>query len=616
LTPPIKECHKSLLIKKIILQLYSILDRKQRIHVCFLLLGMILAGLAELIGLALIPFLVMLLASPDLVATKIQQYGLQKILTYGDLQNHLPLYLVGIALFFLVKNLFSSLLTHLQARFQIHAQFSLSQRLLSSYLYAPYEAHLQFNSSHKVYLITNELPRIFQSVVSPLFVFLTESIIFLFLALALLATNPLPFLGTLTLVGGASATFYLLLRKRIFQLGKEQTFFGQKSTQATSQSLGGIKEIKVLGREDIFLADFSSSSLHFARAARLIAACKAYPKYFIEVIIISTLTLIIGIMLIYGKQQPAAILGSISFFAVTAIRLAPSLNRMVVSANDMMSSRAVLDKVCLDLDGDTPIKTPLKSPEIKFEETIYFDHVSYTYPGASAPSLSALSFSMKRGTTLALVGSSGSGKTTVANILLGLLSPSAGAVLVDGHSIHNNLRSWQSKIGYIPQSIYLADDSIRRNIAFGVPNDQIDETAIQDALQAAQLSSLVEELPLGLDQFVGEHGVRLSGGQIQRIGIARALYHRPEILLMDEATSALDNQTEQQITAILHRLHGQKTIFIIAHRLSTIQHADKIIFIEKNSQVTEGSYASLYQSCPAFSSMVDAGTNLITSETI
>lgn len=606
MTTPIKECHKETVIVKLFSQIASILDPRSRLQACLLILAMFLVGIAELIGLLLIPVLIMLLAYPAQLENRIKTYGLDAWLPAQDLYSHLSLYLLVLTIFFVGKNLFSSGLVYMQTLFQTRAHRQLSQRLLASFLSAPYEHSLNASSSRQLHLITVEVPRLFNSVVGPMFVLLTESIICLILGLTLLFFDPFSFLSVTLLVVGSSAAFYFFLRRRITRLGKIQSDLGQKTAKIAAQSLGGLKEIKVLGREGYFLGQFDQSSSAYIRSTRVGSSFKLYPKYFIESIIILGITVMIGIMLAYGQKDQVTILGGLSFFAVSAIRLAPCLSRIVAASNDILGARSTLEDICGSLN-QTPLPVVTTGAPLTFSKNLEFKNVSYSYPGTSIEILSNLNFVLGKGSTMALVGPSGAGKTTLANALLGLLPVSIGQILVDGQSIETNPGSWQKKIGYIPQSIYLADDSIRHNIAFGIPDQDIDDALVMEAVEAAQLRDLIQSLPNGLDQYVGERGIRLSGGQIQRIGIARALYRRPEILVMDEATSALDNQTEQQITSILGKLHGQKTIFIIAHRLSTIKNADKILFLQKDSKLEQGAYHNLYQTSPAFAAMVDAG---------
>jgi ATP-binding cassette, subfamily B, bacterial PglK len=264
----------------------------------------------------------------------------------------------------------------------------------------------------------------------------------------------------------------------------------------------------------------------------------------------------------------------------------------------MRHSTYVLDRLYLDLkEVDKVVETEKKikqltqaNADLTFEKEVVLDRVTYQYPGVTEPSLKDISLALRRGESIGLIGKSGAGKTTLVDVILGLLVPDSGEIKVDGVSVNENLRSWQNLIGYIPQSIFLTDDTIERNIAFGVTDDKIDRQRLHQAIQAAQLTELMKDLPDGLDTIVGERGVRLSGGQRQRVGIARALYHEREILVLDEATAALDNETESLVTEAIKSLSGKKTTIIIAHRLSTIEHCDRVYMLEKGQIIKSGNY--------------------------
>ena len=609
MTAGIQECNKGGVIFKIIQQLRFVLDSKDRLKGFFLVLGMFVSGLAELLGLLLIPGLLMLMAYPDELERWIEGKGLSGVLPSGQLEQHLPLYLLLLALFFLGKNVFSSALVHLQTLWQSAAQNKLGRRLMRAYLLAPYEFSLNASSSRRLHLISVQLPRVFNSLISPCLILLSESIVFLILGLSLLLVDARSFVSATFVIGGASVLFYLALRKLMARAGQEQSRLGDDLTRLVNQGLGGLREIKVMGLEERILENFEKISRNYSYVSRLSSSFKLYPKYFIEASVILTITGMIALMLYFGGNNQAEILGGLSFFAVTAIRLAPCLSRIVAAANDILASRSALHEIVEDLATAPPPPEGGSTP-LDLRDSIEFRNVHYRYPGSPGETVKQLSFSINKGKTVALVGPSGSGKTTVANLLLGLLSPTDGGIWIDGTAVQVRPESWQKKLGYIPQSVYLADDSIRKNIAFGIASAEVDEQALAEAVRVAQLQDLVADLPLGLEQPVGERGIRLSGGQIQRIGIARALYHRPEILVMDEATSALDNQTEQQITSIIGGLHGKKTLLVIAHRLSTVQNADQVLFLKEGRLHASGSYAGLYDSCPEFRAMVDAGSTL------
>jgi ABC-type multidrug transport system fused ATPase/permease subunit len=292
-------------------------------------------------------------------------------------------------------------------------------------------------------------------------------------------------------------------------------------------------------------------------------------------------------MLAQGRAMES-VLPMLALFAAAAFRLMPSVNRILGAVQTLRFNQPVIDTLYTDLQLAIPAANANPIPATPFSEMLQLRQVNYTYFGAPQPALNDLSLAIRRGESVGFIGASGAGKSTLVDIILGLLTPDSGELRMDGTDIHVHLRNWQNQIGYVPQSIFLTDDTLRRNVAFGLPNEQIDDAAVHDAIMAAQLEEFVASLPDGLETVVGERGVRLSGGQRQRIGIARALYHDPAVLVLDEATSALDAATERGVMQAVDALHGTKTIIIVAHRLSTVEHCDRLYRLEQGRVVEEG----------------------------
>jgi ATP-binding cassette subfamily C protein len=590
-------------IKTIRQKIIFIFDRRDYIRALILLVLMIGGGVLELVGLMLIPVLVLMLSSPQSLLERLEKHGLAYLIPSGGVERAILPFLVFLAAFFLFKNLYLSLMVWLQGRFQGLMQNKLCSRLYQSYLHAAYYKTLATNSSRQSSVLQGETPRLFNNLFTPALGFMTEIIVFIFVAGAMLTANPIIFLIAVTLIGGGTALFYFFFRRRVKIWGGELTQTGSMVSQAVGQGLTGFKEIKALGREEFFLEVYNRNALRSILLNRRLSMMVQYPKFFIETIAIFSIVVVVLALQFQGRTS-ASILSEITLFAVTAIRLVPSLNRLVNAATMIQGALPALDSVVADLEwfeaSESGVKITASPEPFRFSKEIQFENVTFNYPKSSKPAINGVSFTVKRGETVALVGRSGAGKSTAADILLGLLEPASGRVSVDGRNIHESIRSWQKFIGYIPQTIFLCDDTLRRNIALGLRDEEIDEGKLWSAAEAAQLKELISTLPDGIDERVGERGVRLSGGQRQRIGIARALYHQPQILLMDEATSALDNQTEKQITDILGQLHGSITMIIIAHRLSTIQHADNIILFEEGKIISQGSYAELLKTSAAF----------------
>ena len=375
--------------------------------------------------------------------------------------------------------------------------------------------------------------------------------------------------------------FFIISKKVSSKLGRQNEFYNAKLFQWINQSLGGIKEVKILQREKYFIDSYRTNYKKVIWGARVNELLAAVPKYIVETVAIVGLVLAIIVKLLFGHGALETFVPQMAVFAVAAFRLLPSVGKINAYVNNVMYTKASLDMIYQDLceiEKNKPIEVEWegKTENWKFMKGVFAEHITYHYPDSDTEVLHDITLEIPKGKTVALIGPSGAGKTTLADIILGLLPPVSGVVRMDDKNIYENLRSWRQKLGYIPQSIYLSDDTIRNNVAFGIYEDQIDDDAIWKALEKAQLKDFVQGLEKGLDTYVGDRGVRLSGGQRQRIGIARALYHDPEILVLDEATSALDSSTEQAVMESIESLQGLKTMVIIAHRLTTIKNADLI----------------------------------------
>ena len=345
-----------------------------------------------------------------------------------------------------------------------------------------------------------------------------------------------------------------------------------------NQALGGIKEIKVLNRESYFVASYDAYFEKFIYGLRISCLIRILPKYVIETVCMTGLLLAIIIKLFVGQKDIIDFIPQLAVFAVAAFRLLPSVGKINEHLATILYSYPSIDLIYHDLKEVeiTSLKKEETSEKWNFEHVLKIKNVCYHYPDSEEEVLKNVSFDIEKGTSIAFIGQSGAGKTTMVDIILGLLTPQIGKITADSLNIEKNINVWQKEIGYIPQTIYLSDDTIRNNIAFGIPENEIDKDAVESALNKAQLLQFVDTLPDGMDTIVGDRGIRLSGGQRQRIGIARALYHDPEVLILDEATSALDSDTEASVMDAIDSLKGEKTMIIIAHRLTTIRNVDKI----------------------------------------
>ena len=554
---------------------------------CPILIGMVL----ETLGVSLVIPAIMLLTQSDLankypaVQPLFQALGNpnQETLIVGGM-----LVLLGV---FLTKELFLALLAWWQARFAFGVMAQLSQRLFAIYLGQPYTFHLQRNSAQLIRNVINQVNWFIYSGILPGITLLKESLVLLGLCGLILVVEPLGALIVVSLLGSAWG-FHRLTRRRIGRWGQVAQDRDGLRIQHLQQGLGGAKEVKLLGREAEFLEQYRVHNKQSADMARSQATLQQMPRLWLELLMVSGLAALVISMLKLGRS-PEAILPSLGLFAVAAFRLMPSVQGVIAAVQSLRYCLACIDNLHAEISLPTPEPTGTHCSATPFRTVLELRHITYTYPGAERASLKDVSLAIQRDESVGFIGASGAGKSTLVDILLGLLSPDAGEVRVDGKEIQTNLRNWQDQVGYVPQSIFLTDDSLRRNVAFGLSDAQIDGAAVQRAIRSAKLEEFVASLPDGLDTLVGERGVRLSGGQRQRIGIARALYHDPAVIVLDEATSSLDTDTEHEVMQAVRALHGSKTIVIVSHRLSTVAHCDRLYKLHQGRVVQEGLFADV-----------------------
>ena len=511
------------------------------------------------------------------------------LLAQEDYKNELPLIgtqlvdvstervlvvaMVGLSGVYVLRSAFLYLSASVQRRFIYKTSARLSQLAFETYLKQPYSFHLQRNSATLIRNVENARS-IIAGGLEPTLVILTDGLVAVGLFSLLLVVETAGTLTVLTIFGTTAFVFQRFTRSRILEWGAARKFHSGKVMQHLQQGLGGVKDIKVLGRESRFLEDHKSHlDLNFEVDRRYVML-QALPRLFFESVAVVGLAVLVVVMVSSGDGL-SKILPTLGLFAATAFRVMPSISRILASIQTFGYSKAFIHTVYSDLQLS-------RDPELNSEDmppflsSIALDKVTFTYATAVKPALEQVSLEIRRGEAIGIIGASGAGKSTLVDVLLGLLEPSSGKVRVDGRDVRENIRGWQRHIGYVPQSIYLVDDSVRKNVAFGLRDEVIDDGSVERALRAAQLDEFVQSLPNGVETIVGERGVRLSGGQRQRIGIARALYHDPEVLVLDEATSSLDTETERGVMEAVRELLGAKTIIIVAHRVTTVSYCTRV----------------------------------------
>lgn len=568
-------------------KIHALLTPTERRGAWVLLTLMMVGMLLETLGIGLIIPAITLMMQGDLVG---RYPAIASILSFWSSPSQTQLIaaaMLGLVGVFLVKNLFLAFLIWKQTHFAFDVQANLSQRLFAIYLRQPYTFHLQRNSSELVRNVTGEVS-IFTGVLSSALLLFTELLVLVGIAILLLLVEPLGALIVVIVLGGAAWGFHRMTRERISRWGVERQLHDGLRLQHLQQGLGGAKDVKLLGRESDFLTQFHTHNVKSARVWKLQSTLQNFPRLMFELLAVTGLAILVLSMLSQGRDM-ISIIPTLGLFAAAAFRLMPSANRVLGAVQALRYSLPVVNTLYeeIKLISPEPVRHQTGDAE-SFKSELNLVNVAYQYPGAASPALDGISINIRKSESIGLIGSSGSGKSTLVDVILGLLAPSGGQVDVDGHDIQQGLRKWQDQIGYVPQSIYLTDDTLRRNVAFGLPSEQIDDLAVVRAIKAAQLEEFVSALPEGLNTVVGERGVRLSGGQRQRIGIARALYHDPAVLVLDEATSALDGATERGVMEAVTALQGSKTIIVVAHRLSTVENCDRLFRLERGKVVDEG----------------------------
>ena len=477
----------------------------------------------------------------------------------------------------------------------------LSYKLMKSYLSAPYTLHLTKNSADLVQSVITFTDRFCIGLVLSLLTSISNGVVIIALITLLIWTNAAASIG-IAVVLLVSLAVLNPLKERLARWGKNGFDASAEMIRVLNHGLGGLKETRIIGCEPYFEAQMNQAANKYSRNMGLADSYANLPRYVVEAVIISFLIVFAFLFVTFNQDNNQNLTSIFGIFAIASIRLLPATGNTIGCISVIRYNIHSLDSLYAELKEAESFEaqnqkyiSKASNPQAKlnFQQQIAIDNLVYRYPNAATNALNGINLSIEKGHSIGLIGKSGSGKTTLVDVLMGLLLPESGDITVDDISVYDNLRAWQNLIGYVPQTIFLIDDTLERNIAFGVPDNQIDRQRLQKAVAAAQLTEVVENLPRGLNTTVGERGVLLSGGQRQRVGIARALYHEKEILVFDEATAALDNETENLITDATKALSGSKTIIIIAHRLSTIEHCDRIYRLERGSITQSGNYETV-----------------------
>ncbi|MGH7786465.1 MAG: ABC transporter ATP-binding protein [Candidatus Binatia bacterium] len=545
-----------------------------------------LTGVAEGAMAAAVFGLVSIIGDPTAVTRLPVAAQIAPLLPWQDARSQVLCFTALVALATVGKNLLLAALQYLRHKISGESSAELANRLLRAYLLAPYPLHLRRSSAQLMRNVTTAVHAVFEALAA-FAATLSELLVGVGLLAVLLFSAPRVTLVTGLVLLLLGAGLLRATRRMAARLGRRTHELARSQLQTLQHAFGGIKAIKALGREEFFAHEFAARQETAVALGYQRATLQTLPPLVFETVFVCGALLVIALTTLSGHVGADG-LPLLGLFAYAGFRLVPIANRVTWHLSQIRTAAAPVEELAADaalLDASTAAAGD-HGPPPALRTQLALERVTYTYPGAMAPALRDASLCIARGEALGIVGPTGAGKSTLVDLIVGLLQPSSGEVTVDAVPLRGRERAWCRQVGYVPQTVFLIDDSMRRNVALGIVDAEIDDRRVRDALRAAQLDRLVAGLPHGLDARLGEHGTRLSGGERQRIGIARALYHGPELLVFDEATSALDLATEAELIRAVAALHGERTILVVAHRTSAVAHCDRLVFV-RDGQVVE-----------------------------
>lgn len=564
-----------------------IFNKKQKVQSVFLCIGLFIGALFELVGISLITELITLITDPSKIHTNALLQGVYDFLGLSSDRQFFLWLVIGLIGVYLIKNIYLLWINYIQYTFVFNNQLRLSGRLIDCYMKKPYTYHLDKNSAEMVRNVMLDTERFFQMLLS-VFAILAEALVSALLCIYLFVVDWFITVSVIVILGAFSLIYLLLFKNKAKIYGQVNQLYDGKMHQSINQALGAVKDIKILHREKYFSNAFINYGRKKMTAVRNNNVLGQAPKYLIETVTIGAVLLVI-VFKIYQGEDLTTMIPQLAAFAIAAFKLLPSVSKINNYLNLIIFLKPSVDLIYRDIKDTEDMHnyeiSDAACDDREFAdnhpELLTINHLYFRYPHTERDVLKDVTFGIPLGASVGLIGPSGAGKSTLADIILGILTPTGGSVNYGIMNVHEHPLKWSRKLAYIPQTIFLSDETIRNNVAFGIEEEDIDEEKVWEALEEAQLKEFVKSLPDGLDTEVGERGVRLSGGQRQRIGIARALYDNPEILVLDEATSALDSETETAVMEAIDRLAGRKTLIIIAHRLTTIRNCDLIFRVEE-----------------------------------
>jgi len=577
------------------------MEPKQKRRFIFLVMGIFITSIWNVGGIASIMPFIRVLAAPE----SLENYSLaQRVMSVLNITDTNQLLLVAgilVLTLFITGNMLLAVVLWRTIHFTRTFSLSVISRLFNAYVWQPYSFYLHRHSAELTKNLFGEVTNVSGSVVKPMLDFLVEGLMSLVIIIFLIVIDPTIALIVAVLLGGTYSLIFLRFRRSLAKAARKRVKNNKIRYSMASESFGAIKELRVRGVEDRFESKLVQAVRRFEKSKAIVQLISNLPKYFLETIAFGGI-LAIAMVLFFTEKGGETILPLLSAYVFAGYRLMPSLQKAFSAFAKIRGSRASAELVYRELDLAESRISADETDEVVFEDRICIEDVTFRYPETEHPALEHIQFQIPRNTTVGIAGPTGCGKTTLIDVILGLLEPQEGAIYIDHTELNRgNVRQWQKHIGYVPQNIYLSDTTIRQNIAFGLEDDEIDEERVRFVSELANLDHFVQSLELGYETTLGERGVRISGGQRQRIGIARALYHDPEMVIFDEATSALDTHTEQAVMDAIARLMHQKTIIIIAHRLTTLKKCDNILVLKEGKVDATGTYDQLNDKHSLFS---------------
>jgi ABC-type multidrug transport system fused ATPase/permease subunit len=575
--------------------LSRLLDRKDRFRLLVSLVLILVGTLLEMLSLGIVIPVVRTIVGGD---RRSEYNWLPDFAERMSYDNFVRALLAGLVSVFVVKNSFQLLSSYFQQRVNLSINNRLEQRLFENYLEQPYEFHLTHSSSLLLRNVQAYSGAVVGNGIGPSLVLVTELLAGLGLLAVLVAVEPLATAVIVIFFAASSVVVLRFSNSRTREWGPERLAHRRRIIEALLSGFGGIKEIKLFGRGQEVMDTHRESLYKASRTFYLFSLLQSVPRSIFEVVAVASVAVVVIIYTVGGGAAEDSLV-IVALFGVVAFRMLPSVNRIIVSVQQLSIGRAALEGAVEGIELPVPEQRRDETRLVERFDSLRVAELQYRYPNSQALVIDVEHLHVAAGESLGIIGSSGSGKSTLVDLLIGILTPSSGTIHANGHDIAEHLRGWQDRIGYVPQHVYLMDTTVRRNVAFGLPEKSIDDQQVEESLRNANLWQFVQTLPKRWDTVVGERGVRLSGGQRQRLGIARALYGEPEVIVLDEATSALDTETEREIVESFRDIARDRTLIVVAHRTSTLAYCSRVIRLEGGRIVRDGTFTEVIGSLTA-----------------